>query len=135
LTGDRPGAREAYRQALRHSSDPPREALRELGLMALSEGRWSEAGKRLGKLTQLDPDDADAWLQFAHALQGLGKIGRAREALRACLRVDPTTVAAWSDWRKLAAAVGEADQARRLLFAARAATGERLLDYAATASE
>ncbi|MER5216120.1 tetratricopeptide repeat protein [Streptomyces sp. NPDC002838] len=65
-----------------------------LGRAALAAGRFEEAGRLLGEAVALRPDRADAHVELADALRGLGRTEMARRAYAQALSIDPSCSAA-----------------------------------------
>jgi hypothetical protein len=114
-----------YREALVHY---PRNFLlwRNLGSLALEEGRCAEAVERMTRVNEIAPGYARAWGDRGYCLGVLGDYSGARAALERSADLDPRDPAVW---RNLAAAYERLDlaiQAQRALDRAEAANAQLL---------
>ena len=55
-----------------------------LGRLAVVSGQYDKAIARLGKLTTLDPKNAEAWFHLAEAYRAVGKNEEAIKSLEQC---------------------------------------------------
>jgi choline-sulfatase len=68
-------------------------ALAQLGEIELSAGDYQAAAGHLETAYSLRPDDAKVAFDYARALQPLGRLAPAREALESSLKLNPTNLA------------------------------------------
>jgi len=85
--GDRGEARRCYEESLRLQPDKP-EALNNLGVLYLEEGRFQEARVRFEAAVAAAPNYARAHLNLAGALWGLEERETAVEAAQEAVRLD-----------------------------------------------
>jgi tetratricopeptide (TPR) repeat protein len=70
------------------------DRLRDVGTMALKEGRFGDAAEAFDELLHLHGDDADTWLRYGQALLGCARLSDALHAVDNALVLDPSNVKA-----------------------------------------
>jgi TolB-like protein/Flp pilus assembly protein TadD/DNA-binding winged helix-turn-helix (wHTH) protein len=91
-----PQAESACGQALK-LDDSLREVSAALAHLYLVSGRYEQAAGIYKELISSDPDNADGYLGFGNALDGLQRTADAEHALRQATRVEPTYWVAQTD--------------------------------------
>ena len=81
--------------------DEIEQAFRE-GQNLYLQGQWTEACERFERVVDLDPEDADGWVQLGTAYGRMGRLADARRALRRCLRMDVRGKWRWEARQELA---------------------------------
>lgn len=92
LAGDdnRPlDARAALEKVLQMDAKSP-TALLQLGQLELTSKNFAKAADYLGRAVQVRPNDTTAAFNYAQALEKIGKLGEARDALQLSLKGNPS---------------------------------------------
>lgn len=84
------------------------------GAEILADGRLAEALQWLRTAVTLDPDLAQAWVNYGVALRRIGEEGSAEEAYRKALEVDPRALSAYQNLAALMRLQGRNAEARDL---------------------
>lgn len=111
--GDFARARETASAGLISTPDDP-ELLRVAGLAGL-ELEAGDAVEQLRRVTELRPDDAQAWHELGDALETEGRSDEAREAFRRALELNPDDEVAMTHLGHSAFQTGQGDEGVRLL--------------------
>jgi Flp pilus assembly protein TadD len=92
-------------------ADPRARFFRALALRA--EGKPHEAAERLSSLAAEFPRDREVWRQLGQTEYQLGRLGGARAAFEAVVRIDPNDAGAYQFLASVYAAEGRGDDAAR----------------------
>lgn len=111
--GDFARARETASAALSSVPDDP-ELLRVAGLAGL-ELETDDAVDQLRRVTELRPDEAQAWHELGDALATEGRSDEASEAFRKALELDPDDEVAMTHLGHTAFQAGQGDEGVKLL--------------------
>lgn len=89
-----------FRKALEVDSDFP-EPWYGLGKLFLKENLAEDSLYYLRKAIELDKDDPDYWIALAMALEGTREFGKAEEAFKEALKLDPYDYHTWIEYGDL----------------------------------
>jgi len=96
LAGDLAGAEHLYRELLKRQPDHA-DALKNLGVIALSHGKPDSAIAFLVRAIALTPDDAAAYSNLGAVYRGKREYGRAVACYRHAIAIDPAFAEAWNN--------------------------------------
>ena len=111
--GDYAGARDAATDGLSSSPDDP-ELLRVAGLAGLELGT-ADAEEKLRRVTELRPDDPEAWHDLGDALATEGRSDEAKAAFEKVLELKPDDEVALTHLGHTAFQTGQGDEGVKLL--------------------
>jgi tetratricopeptide (TPR) repeat protein len=94
----RSGARDQAIQVITSNALPdrfsPTEALLTLGVCYAGIGAVTDAASIYSELTQIEPDNVDAWVNLAAAASTMNDLAKMKESLEKALKMDPASVQA-----------------------------------------
>lgn len=114
MAGDRGGAEQHFREALRYPAAPA-DAGANLGIILLERGRFEEARKVLEQTAADAPFKANVWNTLGNVYRGMRETEGATAAYEKAIRYDPWHTAARVSLAILHAGLGRVDEANREL--------------------
>ncbi|MCB2155146.1 tetratricopeptide repeat protein [bacterium] len=82
------------------------ESLREAGLLAAEQGRWSDAVLAWSQVANMEPENAEAHLYLAESLAKTTRTRRALEEYRRAADLDPNNADIYLKWGNVLARIG-----------------------------